>query len=79
MPWARPQPPIRPTAPLEADQGQPATEPPQWHRAPSPSMLHAQYWCYVTSARRDMAPKEFQEFLDSLGPLRSPYISRAAP
>ena len=31
--------------------------------------MQAQYWCYVVGARRDMAPKEFQEFLGALGTL----------
>ena len=42
-------------------------QPPQFQN-PSLSLLHAQYWCYVTSARRDMTPENFQGFLGALGP-----------
>ena len=45
---------------------------PRQHQAPSASLQHAQYWCYVSSARNDMAPEEFQVFLEALGPPPAP-------
>ena len=42
-------------------------QPPQFQN-PSLSLLHAQYWCYVTSAGRDLAPEKFKELLGTQGP-----------
>ena len=50
--------------------------------APFPPLRQAQFWHCVHGAHRDMAPKEFQEFLGALGPppmvLQPPKAERPA-